>query len=1022
MNKIIRLLSIAICCIWSCTVAYAQTEEEFPKLKELKGKDLGQTITPLQHPKSKLWGYANREGKYVIKPVFAQALPFEGNFARIQVNGKWGLINSRGLYQYLPKYDGLEAFSSDSLAVAKSTNRYGLVNVYGKTVLGFDFDSISYASYGYMVKKFNLIGTVNHVGKVMIAPIFTDVTMLDKDAELEQVQKDGKWGFMRHGSEVSDIIWDDKLVFFQSGSGDLPDLYTASMKGKKGIATINGKLVIPCIYDRIEKSTSGEYYITQRQGLYGAFTLKMSDLIPPILESKPFIGDNLFRIYNDGRFFCANVNGCIKFEDCADLYSIFKPEEYLTTKYFPQWAKTHLIDENLLKRQAKLDYARELLSSGVSAAIYNEEKYGLNLNVSFNKSSGYSEGDPFYYKASEGPENESYLLKNALSGDYSLKIDDVFVSLSNAFAKYNVKKFNGFYPLAYARVSDSEVALLLSFVRSIDEANTPLVETNSYLLPVDAYEINVHMGLTDKNKETHAVCFISLDKCEVESLVELNSNVGSAIIASQFGGFYICKSRNVLADSTTPLVRYDKYGNYDWTYQPVDGETILDIEETENYIYLCSSVKTYNNEATSLAMLSKRGELLKYHYTEDSSRKFTKIVCKNYLIYTDSSKENEYIPSFNLEDMGDNVGVRPSCVWDEWGTGSVGGLGLIDETGMWLQTPMLSPDQMCTSFDWEFSGFSGDYLIVRHMGYYGLVNREGVQVVDTKYDNLEALLNPRYFRVMKNGRYGVINAEGKVVVPLKYAYVGNMSEDIIIVSQDGVYGTFDKDGREIIPIKYDNGDKIEEIREYVGGMSRIRYKGRFGFIDKKGEEVVAPFSDEVENFSEGYTLVTIKKKKGVVSLQGDWIAPPMYDAGGTFSDGLALLGMGGKYGYIDKTGDFAIAMQYQDAKDFDRNTSLACVAKDGKWGVINKLGKVVLPFEFDKVTITSDKYLYVESKGKVGIYNNKGVEVLAPICDRIDIKKNGEIFNYGVAEGFLNDERIRIDELGNIVYQYSLQR
>ena len=71
-------------------------DTDAPKLKELKGKKLLEQITPLQHKKG-LWGYANGEKKYVIKPVFTEACPFEGELARVNVEGKWGTISSLGV-------------------------------------------------------------------------------------------------------------------------------------------------------------------------------------------------------------------------------------------------------------------------------------------------------------------------------------------------------------------------------------------------------------------------------------------------------------------------------------------------------------------------------------------------------------------------------------------------------------------------------------------------------------------------------------------------------------------------------------------------------------------------------------------------------------------------------------------------------------------------------------------------------------------------------------------------------------
>ena len=183
---------------------------------------------------------------------------------------------------------------------------------------------------------------------------------------------------------------------------------------------------------------------------------------------------------------------------------------------------------------------------------------------------------------------------------------------------------------------------------------------------------------------------------------------------------------------------------------------------------------------------------------------------------------------------------------------------------------------------------------------------------------------------------------------------------------------------------------------------------------------MAPFSDDVENFSENCTLVTIKNKVGFVTFKGEWLAVPMYDAGGSFSGGYAYLAQAGKYGYINKAGDFVIPMEYSSATDFDLKTGLARVAKNGLCGVINTEGNVIIPFEYSKVELCADGYIYVEKDSKCGIFSSSGNEIFPVKCDSIEISGDKKIFRYGVAAGRLDGQRIGIDTNGNVVFQYAM--
>lgn len=1025
-----RIVLLAVLALISGS-AHAQDYEGLPTLRELKGKKLEETLTPSQHPKTGLWGYVGSEGKFIIRPVFSAACPYEKNIARIAIDGKWGTISDKGLYLFRPRYDKISPFTSDSLAIAELSGKEVLIDTRGLIVRGAAYDAIVPASYGYWVKEGSLYGTLNHTGAVLMKPQFVEIEALDSwnGKTMEHIFREGKWGVLSNGVQIISLGWDKKLTRFQGGVNGGPDLFLANQGGKVGVVALSGEYVVPCIYDNIEDAPSGEYYITELAGRYGALSKKMVDFIPPVLAERPFLGENILKVSDGGEFFCANVKGCVKFEDCADLYSVFKPEEYLTTKYFPQWAKTHINDENVLARQSRLDKARQLLDGNTYAesdAIIGltKEKYGIAESGLLFKSSGNIDGLNILYKASDEVENNVYFLQDPSTEELYFRIDDVNISVNNAIEKFNIKENKGLYPKGYTRVSDNLVLVHFAFVGNNKESVTPLIERNPYLLPVDSYDIKAYTGIPNSDIESHAVMKLSIDSLAFISVSELQDSKADMIMASQFGGFYICNSEKKTAEVMSSLKRYDRNGLLDWEYVPMQGDVIFDVEETENFIYLCGSTRNgiySNNEMPLLVKLSKRGKEVSRKIGNQQDTQFTGIVCRNYLLYTKmrAAKGNDpfsdlYYPAFNLEDMGDNVGVRLASVWTEWGEDTIGGLGLTDELGNWLHTPALSPDVMHTVFDWEFCGYIGDYAIVRHLGLYGLVNRSGEILVDAKYTLLEQLSNPNYFRASLDGKYGVIDSEGNVVVPFEYSYVGNMKEDIIVVRDGDVYGCYNKLGKLIVPLEY------EEIREYVGGMARIRYKGRFGFIDNKGEILVAPFSDDVENFSEGCALVTIKDKCGFVNLNGDWIVSPMYDSGSSFSQGLAMLSVGGKCGYIDKTGNFVIPMKYSVARDFDAKTNLACVALNNKWGVIDLKGNVILPIKFDEIVITSDGYLYVRNGSLFGLFDLDGKEVFPVQCDAIEIRKDGSIFRHGTVGAMLKGQRIRIDKFGNVIHQYSL--
>ena len=121
---------------------------DVPKMKELKGKKLEIELTPMQNKKG-MWGYVDVEGKFVIKPVFTEACPYEGNVARVKVDNMWGVIGDNGLYTVNPVYSEIQRFSQDSIAIAvRNGLYYSLIDTKGIYVNNNIYGSITNADYG----------------------------------------------------------------------------------------------------------------------------------------------------------------------------------------------------------------------------------------------------------------------------------------------------------------------------------------------------------------------------------------------------------------------------------------------------------------------------------------------------------------------------------------------------------------------------------------------------------------------------------------------------------------------------------------------------------------------------------------------------------------------------------------------------------------------------------------------------------------------------------------------------------
>jgi hypothetical protein len=86
--------------------------------------------------------FINRKGKILYGP-YEKAYPFQQGVARVQAGGKWGLIDTNGLYVVSPVYDGMNALSGDYL-VTRQNGVYGLATLDGKIIASPEYAIIKY--------------------------------------------------------------------------------------------------------------------------------------------------------------------------------------------------------------------------------------------------------------------------------------------------------------------------------------------------------------------------------------------------------------------------------------------------------------------------------------------------------------------------------------------------------------------------------------------------------------------------------------------------------------------------------------------------------------------------------------------------------------------------------------------------------------------------------------------------------------------------------------------------------------
>lgn len=154
-----------------------------------------------------------------------------------------------------------------------------------------------------------------------------------------------------------------------------------------------------------------------------------------------------------------------------------------------------------------------------------------------------------------------------------------------------------------------------------------------------------------------------------------------------------------------------------------------------------------------------------------------------------------------------------------------------------------------------------------------LVTNDGRQ--SKAYDIIDDFING-YARVCINKKWTIINNDLDEMFEPQYdeLFIAN-DYGFFKVVIDGKYGFIDKNGNEVLPIIYDYASN------WCGGCSIIRLNNQYGFVCQETcQIIVEPKYDGMSyffstyHFGSGMAVIMLNNKYGLINQKGEEIVPP----------------------------------------------------------------------------------------------------------------------------------------------------
>lgn len=247
--------------------------------------------------------------------------------------------------------------------------------------------------------------------------------------------------------------------------------------------------------------------------------------------------------------------------------------------------------------------------------------------------------------------------------------------------------------------------------------------------------------------------------------------------------------------------------------------------------------------------------------------------------------------------------------------------------------------------------------------------------------------------------YGFIDVQGKLVIPAIFEDITDFKFGVAFGKKRGEadFKIINKRGESVSNMTFKKAPFI------TFGLIKFEEKGKFGFVNTKGEVVIKPKYVSSDIFDvDGYCSVAIEKDPntwlyGFIDTLGNEVVPCIYKQEGSsgFSDGLARMKFpNGKVGYVNAKNEVVIQPKYSTTGSYGEGFYPVSFGPNRtNWGLVNVKNETVIVGKYDDFKEVFGGVAQVELSKKKGYVKTNG-SVFIPIeYDEIlfDFKNDGLI-------------------------------
>lgn len=262
--------------------------------------------------------------------------------------------------------------------------------------------------------------------------------------------------------------------------------------------------------------------------------------------------------------------------------------------------------------------------------------------------------------------------------------------------------------------------------------------------------------------------------------------------------------------------------------------------------------------------------------------------------------------------------------------------------------------------------FEENVLKVQKEGKFGLIGINGNEILPCEYDSITTMKGIKNsIIVKKDGNVGIVNSDGSIIVPVQFAEVEvmnfNYENGYRVKNAEGKYGVIKSNGQTALECKYEDVKLITHNDLYIAkldGTWKVTTTDDITYLDGKVGNAI-----EITN---GNVVVKDNGKFGVLNIQTDTLIPTEYQDLTHIFDGNYIAKKDNKYGIINSNNETVVEFKYLNMKYNKTTDYIKAEVESGVYDYITRDLSVKLTSSEETIL---NGHICINNNGQIKYYN-----------------------------------------------------